>query len=669
VNHGSKTCENHKEEFGLKPREITQKKRYLERLLYESLNILFPYHVTDLRTWILERLKSGDGVIFAQLIGLPPEPENLTRLFSYDAPFASASINLIGRRLFWFFRPIIETLKNPLSPSIWKDQFEKNITRITEICMKFTQPSLVPTDAKNLFNIYEEKKTKALYYRSPIDPEITMALIHYSQVPAPEIRKENRGKIFLEYISGKIDKAEKILDKSNLWWMAERCLWTIIMQEKNEREELLGEYSGHIDRLVELCLEDIKFNESGYTSPGESLGDTKLSALLGTVNEEKNKFPDAPEIFRPERISLFLGINAMKILTYRWELPDALSIKWELIETIARTLSLDIEEFGDYQHIWWITHQLKFVYELIKWRAVEESFNILKENEYDLIIENEIVLDDNLKGILDPYKAKICTRVRKGNFKPRDVSTVLLGPPGSGKTKLVKYFCGDDFRGENEGLQYLDNVNKLRYFLRGALKRSKEENKVPLIFIDEFHLDKNYDQYAELLAPLEENRVTSVSEESDEKRQWIPFFGSSKYLTKADFILEATRTKRTSMRDFSTRIENWIEIPASETLPVQRINIYLCKFKKDDQIKMMKYDLAKIALDFDLKTNRDIGMIHSHAEPETSFAEALEDPTGLKWILWEHFGSNEIIVKFQTVKKHQDSTRPVLKEHSCRMAG
>ena len=117
--------------------------------------------------------------------------------------------------------------------------------------------------------------------------------------------------------------------------------------------------------------------------------------------------------------------------------------------------------------------------------------------------------------------------------------------------------------------------------------------------------------------------------------------------------MDAAKSEKSGMKDFATRIAEWIELPALETLPEQRILLYLItQESKSSNNKFKKLELADVALNFRLRTSRDI------VKYSKSDAREFNDPCELSWILKTIYGDEEeVTVEYKTLDGNKSKRR------------
>ncbi|MDD2229500.1 MAG: hypothetical protein PHY48_08825 [Candidatus Cloacimonetes bacterium] len=220
----------------------------------------------------------------------------------------------------------------------------------------------------------------------------------------------------------------------------------------------------------------------------------------------------------------------------------------------------------------------------------------------------------------------ICKKVWKGKrrIKGTEQSVFLLGGAGFGKTELLKqiYTHKDDApvteeRTSSEANQDVNTSSQsipakmiqltpLSFVKTCDFSNTLKEYTSDLvyhhkcvIFIDELHIETQPSIYALLLVPLGEGVKNSRSDakpiipicgldEPYDKCEWIDnnelnihfVFASSRYQTKRVFLEEAFITKNTAMRDFSTRVQHWIELPGFHLVPEQKLALDGLVFRK-----------------------------------------------------------------------------------------
>jgi len=531
--------------------------------------------------------QSAHRISICSALGLPVgKTDYLLSLLTSDSPSSTTMIGILGRRTYYFLRVLEEVLNNPLTPDRWPV-----FAPALESNMQLSRPFLPTHESKwsiiksDLLS-YGEKTDLSRYSQTTWDSKQWPILQCISM--NPDVPMDGKDYLLIANTLGYYIKEHNFLDPATKWWAFERYFWSVQRLANSNLSQKHDDY-----RL--LCTRLQEFLESSDSS--------------SELNPELAKTEITPELYRRERTLLFAAINAMKILANPFVMTDCLP---KSVERKLKCFVLKAEEeilpMVDYGHLWWMCQKLILLYNLIRFEALTETREFLKCDELKLQ-EYEIgkhVYSSFSKKMITTISDNVKSKLENPSVKNWQISVVILGPSGVGKSSIVESICFSlkDYvltdRGaiQEKDLQSLATTDQLNRFLdktKELFEKKHGQKRVP-VFIDEFHSTMAYNQFTAILPFLtRENHA-------------LPIFATSECNTRDEFLQNAACGQITHKIDFSTRIQNWLELPGLEYSATQRLLIYL-KHNMGNRTSWTcaKQNLAQVALDSKRwKTARDI---------------------------------------------------------------
>jgi hypothetical protein len=290
-------------------------------------------------------------------LGLPVgKTDYLLSLLTSDSPSSATMVGVLGRRTYYFLRPLKEVLNNPLAPDRWP-VFAPALESNMQLCRLF-----LPTHEskwsiiKNDLLSYGENTDLSKYSQTGWDSTQWPLLQCISM--KPDLPMAGTDYLLIANTLRYYIKEHNFLDPANKWWTFERYFWSVNRLENSTLSQKHDDYGL-------ICSKFQDFLES--------------SESLSELNPDLAKTGITPEIYRRKRTLLFAAIDAMKILANPFIMTHCLP---ESVEQKLRCFVSKAEEeilpMVDHGHLWWMCQKLILLYNLIRFEVLTETRNFLK---------------------------------------------------------------------------------------------------------------------------------------------------------------------------------------------------------------------------------------------------------------------------------------------------
>ena len=546
--------------------------------------------------WIAAILQQREhSITMCSALGLPLGKTNdLLSLLTSDSPASITMVRVVGRRTYYFLRVLQEVLSNPLAPNRWP-VFAPVLRSNMELC----RPLLPKRESRwsvikdNLIMYGFKKADLSRYSETTYDPT-QWAILQCISV-GPDLPMVGKDYLLVAQTLGHYLNEHNFLDPANKWWTFERYFWAAQRMASAGLSQTPDNYE-----LIRNKFKDFIESSDSLSEPNPEIAKTMIT----------------PEIYRRERTLMFAAIGGMKILNNPiiaiHGFPE--SVKQQLTYVISKAED-EILQMVDHDHLWWMCQKLILLYNLIHFRALTETRAFLKRNKLKLKeyeVNNKYVYSRLLKQKIDAVSKNIKLKLKNPRVNNWQISVLILGPSGVGKSVIVESVCANlrDYiligstAIQEKMLQELATRDDFDNFLKETkeqFKRFHKQKRIP-VFIDEFHSKMSYNQFTAILPFLTRENYA------------LPIFATTECNSREEFQQRAASGQITHKIDFATRIQNWLELPGLEYSATQRMLIYLkhsIGHRKTWECK--KQNLAQVGLDFKKwKTARDIQQLEAH---------------------------------------------------------
>lgn len=683
------------------PDGFVHARRDLEARLTRTLSTLARHEWKSFRDWIIAAIRDPEtAAMLVHAADLPPalDADGLMRLFSSESAFSQVSLRLAARRLYFFLRPFTELANSPYCPPDWKF-LRAPIERLLAACDEHVLRD--PLRWSDLWTLVSARidgadATKELLSTAPlrrhtemsVDPKEFVILETTSAWRYQRIRdhldakddalewEPTRWQLASNQLGLFFDKrlkdtqspknGEETLELENAWWALETLVWLDSASDAhpNGTCEISGKRLEHLEWLLERT-------EYSVSRAPQSLG----VLHFGEEYRDRLRFALTPDVFGISRSVLFAGQNAM-LLWRRLYVSERKENKTALTDRLTRLIEACIAHcitLRDNGHLWWMCQRLRFLYNWIDWYRSATVFTALLRSDSLSSRENtaaatslssEGLVTTFGKAAFGPFQYRIvrqqaemlanllASRKLGAESKSREAATFLLAPPGTGKSMFIAAL-GDALQAKGHSIVHTEKIHarKLQHvqdrlamasFLQEATKDTTTSN-TPLILLDEFHLSTTFDQYAELLTPLEDNVVLSPEGYPLGDRFAVYMFATSRFVDEADFMRTARNSSNQSMTDFGTRISRWLVVPELPLLPIQRMAIFLGHRQRKRRTARF-VELLWIATETDSRFETGRGVQKAAVLPSDESLEFAERRTTALFGIDRHFDSRSFSV-------------------------
>lgn len=567
---------------------LSVKKTLLEKSADSIFSDLFSSETFDFDAWFRRAISSTQRQRIAQILQLPVLSSDILMSLFYDPTIFGGSMKgLLQRRLFYCCKSLQGLLQDSYAPKEWGQLYGNRLETMTRSCAKavdeLQEGDLCLDNSFTDLAIQSKMSVDvAGLFRTPSIPHQRLLFVLMRLTGVEKLD----GNMLPQFISRFVhDDATNNSDISMLslrLWLLERVLYCV------------WRFQSH--KSVILILKRL---ETFSWSPFEHIV-TEKSLLLGG-----QKFPELPEIYDRQRYCQFYLQDCMHIVTYLRYIGlqknsntyhDAISKllkrftvpypKWNGLwqdrnlpgdqVPFCKLFDKFVADMGNRSsHPWWVAEELRWLYKYFQYMR---KMLILDSKDSETgNIDSHMFKKGKIALWNTTYKSHVTSVGSnadglKVKLNEKAVGIAILGPPGTGKSTMVeiisnilgfKHYRKADI--VSVPVQYITSLDALvKVFKNG---NGGNANKPKILLFDEFHSQLPFNQYSFFLSPLEEGILPVPGKSTIELKNHIFIFATSAYRTKDEFLSEAVRSNNYPMRDFSTRISAWLELPSYFCLP------------------------------------------------------------------------------------------------------